>query len=133
MAFRVAYHPEAFTGSQSLGRKRPRVEDGKHLRFVRSLPCCACGTRANIQAAHIRMASPIHGKRDTGIAQKADDRWTLPLCAKDHEDQHRGSEIEFWNRYGIDPFGLALALWGCTGDEESAEHVIKHAKKETVA
>ena len=126
-AFRIAPQPEAFTGPQSWKRKRPRIEDGKHLAFIRTLPCCVCGTR-NVEAAHIRMGSLAHGKRDTGIGQKADDRWVLPLCRQHHDEQHRGSESAFWNTHGIDPFVLALTLWSCTGDEEAAEMAIKHAR-----
>jgi hypothetical protein len=129
MAFRIMTDPEAFTGPSSWKRKRPRVENKDHLGFVRRLPCCCCGARP-VDAAHIRMASAIHGKRETGIAQKADDRWTLPLCRKHHDQQHSGSEAAFWNAAGIDPFLLALILWGAgqTHDDEAAELAIKKAR-----
>jgi len=125
-AFRLPIHPDAF--SISHGKKRPRVENTSHLKFIRSLPCVCCGTRANVQAAHIRMASLVHGKRGTGTAQKADDKWTLPLCASHHEEQHKGSEVAFWAAQGIDPFRVALSLWGCDADDEAAEVIIKHAR-----
>jgi hypothetical protein len=127
-AFRIVTSPEAFTGAQSIKRKRPRVESAAHLKFIRSLPCCVCGSR-NVEAAHIRMASPVHGKRDTGIGQKADDRWTLPLCTAHHREQHEGSEAAFWAAKGIDPFMLALVLWGSTDDTEAAELAITRARK----
>ena len=129
MAFRIPTHPEAFTGPQSWKRKRPRVENVDHLKFIRSLPCCCCGARP-VDAAHIRMASTAYAKRDTGLGQKADDRWTLPLCSKHHDEQHSGSEAAFWAAQKIDPFSLALILWGCgdTQDEEAAEAAIKHAR-----
>jgi len=126
-AFRLPTHPEAFTGPQSYKRKRPRVENAGHLKFVRGLPCCCCGARP-AEAAHIRMASVIHGKRDTGLGQKADDRWCTPLCRTHHEEQHKGSEVEFWSRYRIDPFVLALTLWGCTDDDDAAEAAIAKAR-----
>lgn len=131
-AYRVPYHPEAFQGALSHKRKRPRVQSDQHLRFIRSLPCCVCGTRVGVEAAHIRMAAPAYGKRDTGIGQKADDRWTLPLCRQHHDEQHRGAELEFWRHHGIDPFVLALAIFGCgeTKDEEAAEHAIRLARKQ---
>lgn len=126
-AFRVAYHPEAF--SISLGKKRPREENGKHLAFIRSLPCVVCGTRAKIEAAHIRAASLPHGKRGTGTLQKSDDRWTRSRCSSHHAEQHAGNELAFWASKNIDPFVTASALWGCTGDDEAAETVIRHARR----
>jgi hypothetical protein len=128
--FRIVPDPEAFTGPMSYKRKRPRQENAGHLKFIRALPCVCCGARP-VDAAHIRMASPIYGKRDTGIGQKADDRWTLPLCRTHHDEQHKGSEAAFWASKGIDPFVLALTLWGCgsTGDDEAAEVAIARARK----
>lgn len=128
MAGRLPIHPEAFTGPMSYKRKRPRVENTGHLKFIRSLPCCCCGKRP-VDAAHLRMAGPAYGKRDTGSAQKPDDRWTTPLCRQHHDEQHKGSEAAFWAAQGIDPFVLSLTLWGCSGDDEAAEAAIKGARK----
>lgn len=60
-------------------------------------------------AAHIRSGSIIYGKRSTGLGEKPHDRWAVPLNRSCHTRQHAfGSEVEWWNRHGKDPFHLAL-------------------------
>ncbi len=71
------------------------------------------------------MASPVHGKRETGKGEKPDDKWTVPLCKLHHEEQHVYGEEAFWSHPKINPCDLALALWGCTGDEDIAEAIIR--------
>ena len=131
-AFRIERPATAFSAAPSKGARRPRRFHDNHLRFIRSLPCCVCGSRKFVEAAHVRMASAIHGKRETGTGQKPDDCWSAPLCAEHHrtgpEAQHALGEQEFWNRNKIDPCGLALALWCATGDEERAEAVINETR-----
>jgi hypothetical protein len=101
--------------------RRPRVHDREHLAYVRQQPCCVCGTRFHVEAAHIRMASVKHDKRPTGMGETAHDRWTVPLCAYHHRlgphglAQHKGSERLFWEQRGIDPFEIAKALWQASG------------------
>lgn len=130
MAFRIPRHPEAFSKDPSCDRKRPRQKASQHLAFIRTLPCLVCGSRATVQAAHVRMASPAHGKRAGGMQRKPDDKWSVPMCVEHHEDQHRtGNEKSFWSAVGIDPLGTALALFGCTGDETMAEVVIKESRR----
>jgi hypothetical protein len=103
-------------------RKRPRQRMERHLKWIRTLPCVICGKRNDIHAAHLRAASLQFGKLAVGIAEKPDDCWTTPLCGKHHlygeEAQHQGQELDFWKRNNIDPFGLALALWRASGDDE---------------
>ena len=94
----------------------PYRQDREHLAFVRKQPCCVCGTRFNVEAAHVRMASAKYGKA-SGMQQKPHDMWTVPLCDYHHRlgpvgvCQHKGSEAVFWATAGIDPFELAIALW----------------------
>jgi hypothetical protein len=65
-----------------------------------------------VQAAHIRMACPERGKRETGKAEKPSDCYSTPLCARCHlGDQHTGGEAKFWRRVGIDPFEIAEKLY----------------------
>lgn len=110
----------------SLRQREPRKKDAAHLAFVRSQPCCVCGTSRNIEAAHIRMPCPARGKEPTGMQQKPDDKWTVPLCAYHHRTgtlaQHKIGEQEFWTLRGIDPFAIALDLWAKSGgaDREAA-------------
>ncbi len=93
----------------TLRQREPRQKDARHLDFIRSLPCCICGA-INTEAAHIRMPSLLHAKRPTGMAEKPDDKWALPLCNLHHREQHSTSEVFFWSLRGIDPFLLAISL-----------------------
>ena len=75
-----------------------------HLKFVRSHACCRCGRTENIEAAHVRTGT------DGGMGMKPGDYWTISLCGGYlgcHGIQHRISEPEFENRYGIDMKELA--------------------------
>lgn len=107
-------------------RKRPRAHDGKHLDFIRGLPCLVTGTRP-VEAAHVRYAAPQWGKRASGMGEKPDDRWAVPLSPAMHREQHSENEREWWLSKGIDPIAVALALWGCSGDEEAAELILVNA------
>ena len=53
--------------------------DSDRLELIRSLPCCQCGASPRSQAAHSNFG--IHGK---GKGIKADDEYTIPLCANCH-------------------------------------------------
>jgi hypothetical protein len=129
-AARIPIHPEAFSHDLRSRSKRPRQEMREHLKFIRGLPCLLCGTRKDVQAAHIRAASPAYGKRSTGMAEKSNDCWTLPLCREHHSDQHWMRELEFWASYNInDPFAVALGLFAASGDDERAELIIREAGK----
>jgi hypothetical protein len=88
-----------------------------------------CGKRGNVHAAHLRAAAPQYGKRATGVSEKPDDCWALPLCADHHlfgeEAQHRSSELAFWRQLKVNPFVLSLALWRASGDDEVAEAILR--------
>jgi hypothetical protein len=103
-----------------LRQREPRREDPKHLAFVRKLPCCVCGSMRDIEAAHIRLACPAIGKRETGMAEKPDDRFVTPLCHYHHQSsilaQHRVGERRFWFEiHGRNPFQVAAVLWEMSG------------------
>lgn len=104
-------------------QKRPRIKDDAHLDFIRQLPCCICGAEG-VEAAHIRAAAPMYGKRETGGAEKASDKWTTPLCPPHHREQHSMNELKWWASKRVDPFGLALSLYAFSGDYEIAESII---------
>ena len=129
MASRIVFPETAF----SVGKvKKPRQKVENHLRFIRSLPCCVCGTHARVEAAHLRMASAIHGKAEAGAGAKPDDCWTTPLCAGHHRElpdaQHVIGEPAFWAKHNIDPFLLALSLWRVSGREDEAESIIAETR-----
>lgn len=115
----------AFSVGRPSTRKQPREKSGAHLKFIRYLGCVKCGGHRDVEAAHVRMASPVHGKRETGKGEKPSDKWTVPLCSTHHAQQHELGEEKFWNALNINPCDLALALWACTGDENNGETIIR--------
>lgn len=123
---RVAYHPEAFTLDKSSKATR-RMEDPAHLAFVRKLPSVLSG-QFGCEACHIRIGSAVHRKKHTGMGQKPDDSWTLPLTPDEHKRQHSQNELLFWRSHGIDPFELAIKLYEITGDIEAGKRVIAAAR-----
>jgi hypothetical protein len=61
-------------------------------------------------AAHVRASSARHEKPITGIGQKPDDRWALPLRHAHHMELHaHGDEQGWWQQHGVrDVFELCL-------------------------
>lgn len=94
-----------------LRQRQQRQHDPKHLDYIRSLPCAVCEDNTNTEAAHLRVGSIDHGKRETGGGERPSDIWCLPLCNRHHREQHdTGSELKFWAKYNINPFLLAISL-----------------------
>jgi hypothetical protein len=126
MAARIV--PEGGWQSRLKPFKTPRKLAPKHLSFVKQLPCICCLVEGReIQSddpMHVRSASAFHGK-ETGGAEKPDDRWSLPGCRPHHDLQHGGNELAFWRAFGVDPFVLSLALWGVTGDDHAARQLLR--------
>lgn len=92
--------------------RQPREENPAYLAYVRTLPCTICARPGPNDPAHLRSAARQYGKRSTGMAEKPDDKWVLPLCRTHHEDQHRNNELNWWARMGFpDPFAVAQALY----------------------
>lgn len=106
-------------------QKTPRRHDDRHLDFIRSLPCVTCGDPTATEAAHIRSANRRWGKTHTGMQEKPDDLWTLPLCGRCHRQQHSMNEVQFYQERNLDPWKLALILYGATGNHELAHEVIE--------
>lgn len=98
-----------------LRQRAPRQRDDAHLRYVRAQRCCIGFCNRPAEAAHIRMACDAIGKRPTGMQEKPDDRWTVPLCGYHHRTgvgaQHKMGEREFWELAGINPFEIATRLF----------------------
>ena len=105
--------------------KRPRKHDAAHLDFIRGLPCCVCGDDTTVEAAHLRAGNLDYGKRHTGLQEKPDDCWALPLCGRHHREQHAGNETKFWNERGINPWVLSMCLWRVSGDHEMSITILE--------
>ena len=71
----------------------------------------------------------MYRKKRTGKGQKPDDAWSIPLTPDEHRDQHSGNEVNFWNRYRIDPLAIAKALYEVSGDTEAATRIILRGLK----
>lgn len=85
-----------------------RTPEQQHLDAVASLGCCIC--RRPAQAHHIRGLSS-----GTGMARKATDYETIPLCADHHTDGGPGVAYhalpETWeSKYGTQLYFLELTL-----------------------
>ncbi len=98
-----------------LRQRQPRIKDERFLTYIRGKRCCACGSLTNIQAAHLRGARPDLGKRPTGMGERPDDKWSIPLCSNCHLDSpaavHKIGEARFFEKMSFDPFELAVALY----------------------
>lgn len=128
MAARLAIPDTAFRMSH--GKKRPRIENGQHLAWIRTLPCLVTGRGDGIEAAHCRYGDAVFGKRETGKGERPDDRWALPLHRDQHKDQHaHGDERDWWAKLGIDPLQICLALYHVSGDDQAALGILDEARK----
>ena len=82
-----------------------RERDRQHLKFVTTQPCLICG-RTPSDAHHIKFPEP------RAMGRKVSDKFTVPVCRLHHRELHRhGKEQSWWRRYGIEPLGVAAALW----------------------
>lgn len=97
-------------------RMKPSGKSPTHLDLIRQLPCLLSGRAA--ECCHVRYADSSHGKPDTGVGRKPDDKWTVPLAPELHRMlkgcQHDSNEREWWRQFGIDPLAVAKQLWGKT-------------------
>lgn len=105
------------------GQRGPRRIDKAHKGRIAALPCIICGARP-VEVAHVRYACPASGKRETGMAEKPSDKWTLPMCPLHHRiapaAQHKMNEREFWDLHCIDPIEICEWLYrvSCAGGTE---------------
>lgn len=112
-----------------VGKRERRIEDPRHLAFIRTLPSVISGLRP-VEAAHIRFGDPRHRKPMTGMQRKPDDAYTLPLTPAEHRSQHSTHERSWWASHGIDdPCQIALDLYAVTGDEDAALVIIRGVRR----
>lgn len=126
MALQIVKLDTAFSLDKSSKATR-RIEDPAHLAFIRKLPSVLSGAMG-CEACHIRIGSAVHRKKHTGMGQKPDDAWTLPLTPDEHKRQHAENELLFWRSHGVDPFELAIKLYEVTGDIEAGKRITAAAR-----
>lgn len=119
MAFRIEGKPVA-------QKDKAPVQESDYMDFIRSLPCTITGRRGNVQCAHLSTASILYGHLGRGKSQRSHSRWTLPLSAEMHDKQHSKNEIAFWQSYDINPYALALSLYGLWTEQK--EHAKERAE-----
>jgi hypothetical protein len=82
-----------------------RIRDRDHIRQVIKQPCLICGRRPS-DPHHLRFT------QFRALGRKVSDEFTVPLCRGHHREVHRsGDEAAWWGKAGIDPTGVARALW----------------------
>jgi hypothetical protein len=93
----TAYQVRALFGDRY--QRRKPIKSSLYLKFIRTLPCCACGGRRNIEAMHC-------GPR--GLGQRVDDKQALPGCRWCHKELHELGPVAFAGKYALDVPGLIL-------------------------
>jgi hypothetical protein len=87
-------------------RKANIIHSVKHQKFVASFPCVVCGNDTQVQCCHIR-SIPKVGNVGKGIR---DDRFCIPMCFICHTQQHLIGELEFFEKYNINPILISMKL-----------------------
>jgi hypothetical protein len=82
------------------------IHSVKHQKFVASFPCVVCGNDTQVQCCHIR-SIPKVGNVGKGIR---DDRFSIPMCFTCHTQQHLIGELEFFEKYNINPILISMKL-----------------------
>lgn len=101
--------------AERIEARGPRVADAvredagsspKHLAWIRRLPCAVRGSdcQGPVHAHHVRSAA------NSGTGMKPADRFTIPVCARHHDEGHRTGWISFESKYGISLHNLATKL-----------------------
>ena len=87
-------------------RPEPRqIRDREHMKFVAGHPCLICGRRP-ADPHHLQFA------QSRALGRKVSDEFTVPLCRGHHREIHRyGDEAAWWAKVGVEPLGVANALW----------------------
>lgn len=110
MASRIACHPIITPSKRSAPVKRR-----DYLAFIHDLPCVVTGL-SPVEAAHLSKAEPLYGHLGRAKGRKASDRWVIPLCSSEHRRQHDMNELAYWREVGVNPYLIALVLFGLWSD-----------------
>jgi hypothetical protein len=117
-----------FPRAKPSSKGEPR--DEAYLALIRQLPCLSCGMEPCGEAAHIRLQSAPHGKRE-GMGRRPSDRWATPICGSDHREGpnalHKIGEYIFWLDLGINPFLIATKLYEARPDVVRMRAIVLHA------
>ena len=87
-------------------RKANIITSVKHQKFVASFPCVVCGNDTQVQACHIR-SIPKLGNVGKGIR---DCKFLIPMCFTCHTQQHQIGELQFFEKYNINPILISMKL-----------------------
>lgn len=109
-------------------QRQPRILDHKYLCWLHTKPCCLTGLTP-VDAAHIRYGNEFYDKRPTGMGEKPDDKWCLPVVRSKHTEQHSMNEQEFWRKHNIDPLALAQRYYAEYLEETGASRIIQPRKQ----
>jgi hypothetical protein len=82
------------------------IHSVKHQKFVASFPCVVCGNDTQVQCCHIR-SIPKLGNIGKGIR---DDKYCIPMCFTCHNLQHQIGELEFFDKFNINPILISMKL-----------------------
>ena len=82
------------------------IHSVKHQKFVASFPCVVCGNDTQVQCCHIR-SIPKVGNVGKGIR---DDKFCIPMCFTCHTQQHLIGELEFFERFNINPILISMKI-----------------------
>ncbi len=74
-------------------RGQKPLKSAAYLKFIRQLPCVACGGTRSIEAMHC-------GPR--GLGQKTNDKNALPGCRWCHRELHEVGPLAFTEKYALD-------------------------------
>lgn len=111
--------------------KRPRKRSKDNLVAIHELPCILTGTWP-VEAAHLRSPCRELGKRETGMQEKPDDAYVVPLSPAKHREQHSMNEVEFWKAHGFewrDIVAIAQALYQHRDNLEARQDIIEGARR----
>jgi hypothetical protein len=101
----VRHSAHAVPSRRQVVSRTRRIRDKRHLEFVMTQPCLACG-RHPCEAHHLRFAQP------RALGRRVSDEFTVPLCRIHHDEIHRrGDEVAWWASINIDPLPTAHRLW----------------------
>ena len=86
-----------------------------YLSWLRTLPCCVCGSSGDVVAHHVRLERCPSGFRSYGmLGKRVPDFQCVPLRSDLHDGYafslHAGNEADWWRKKEINPMDMAEML-----------------------